>query len=658
MIRILYAVEADLSAKSGDSMSAICGIIHFDGKPIDKADLAIMAESSPHRGPDGASFHVDGNAGFAHLAFHVTPESVYGEQPLISENGRFTLVADVRLDNRAELIRKLGEDTARKKPSQLADSELLMAAFVRWGEQCLDHLLGDFVFAVWNREKQELFLARDALGGYSVTWHQSGQTLLFASETAAILDFPAVRPEIDQDAVVKTLAALPLRADETHFESIHYLPPGHCMLVSTRKNRLWRYWDIDPDTVVTYRSDDEYTDHFLDLLEQSVACRIRSTGPVGLSLSGGYDSTLLAAVAARQRSDPGQQLHSFSYVFDRLAESDERQYIKPVVDQYGIDAQYIVADDLWSFADLTEQAIPLDHLWTNCFASLPAAVTQSAGRQGCRVLLTGSFGDALFSEPSLFAADLLRQGRLRTLYRLARRYPHLIEWKRDLVQHGVRQLLPLWLRRTYRYLYPNSNGDTTSFLSASWSERVSELSRNTSSNRVHPNLSPGRQSRYRRIFDTAWAHGYAATRGHLYNRNGLEPGEPYFDRRLVEFVMSIPTEQLSHPGRPRKLQNEAMRRLLPDSVWQRSGKTSFEPLFWIGLLEKEKKEIKRLIQSPEVVKQGFVKHKWLTTQLEQGRRSPEVGSFISLALHTEQWLKAIRPALAGRSKWSEPGHWR
>ncbi len=144
-------------------MSAICGIVHFDGAPVDAAALRAMTGAAPHRGPDGVRYWMGDAAGLAHLAFHVTPESVRETQPLISTDGRYVLVADARIDNRDELLAALrGEPDLPPAPT---DADLILAAFRRWGEACPERLLGDFVFAVWDTANRRLFLARDALGG-------------------------------------------------------------------------------------------------------------------------------------------------------------------------------------------------------------------------------------------------------------------------------------------------------------------------------------------------------------------------------------------------------------------------------------------------------------------------------------------------------------
>ena len=652
MIRILYAVEADLSAKSGDSMSAICGIIHFDGRPVEQSDLEIMVESSSNRGPDGTGYWLQGNAGFAHLAFHVTPESVGERQPLESADGRLVLVADVRLDNRDELASALG--IKKNELTELSDPDLLLRAYQKWEKHCTKRLLGDFVFALWDAEAHEVFLARDQLGGYGLSYHWMGRTLVFASETAAILDLPAVQPEINQDAVLKTLAAMGLNEDETFFKSIHYLPPGHCMHASDLERRKWRYWDIDPGFRISYRNEDEYTDHFLELMGHAVACRLRSIHPVGISLSGGHDSTLLAAIAARQLRGSNQVLQSFSNVFDRFTECDERRWIQPVVDRYGINAHFISSDEMWAFSDWEIRKVPKDFFWTNCYAQLPEAIAKTARQAGCHLLIDGMFGDALFCNPGLFAADLLRSGRFSTLFMLLYRYRDSMSWRKELGRHGIRQLLPHQLRRIYRRLRPTRKNDMLPGLTKRCAERLAELRQKDKQSTEISGFSPGLRTRYHHIFQTAWAQGFAATRNVPYNRSGIERVSPYFDRRLVEFVMAIPAEQLSHPGRPRNLQNNAMRRLLPEEVWAREEKTQFSALLLEGLSRKGRDLLHEPVDVPRVLLPECVRREWLLTQLGQDDSLEAHAYIISNCLHLEQWRRSIQASLSGKQGWSEP----
>jgi asparagine synthase (glutamine-hydrolysing) len=679
-------------------VSAICGIVNFDGKPVEKSDLETMVASSPYRGPDGTHYHLDGNAGFAYLAFQVTPESVHERQPLISDDGRLVLVADVRLDNREELAGKLGialgvpvgagpasgsrpcrrlsgdnnEEHRRQGrlsqghhpqknsgtgKSQLADSELLLHAWLRWGKTCVDHLLGDFVFAVWDRQKQELFLARDPLGGYSVTWHKVGTTLFFASETTAILDLPTVEPRIKQVNVAKVLAHMPRGAEETFFESIFYLPAAHWMRASPEGLDIRKYWDIDPEKQIEYASEGEYAEHFLALTDQAVQSRMRSARPVGVALSGGHDSSLLAACAARNLSVAGLVQHrikSFSYVFDHCKEADERQYIEAVTDHCDLDAEYLVSDDLWTFRELETQPVPRDYLWTNCYSQLPSSIARAAGETGCGVLIDGQFGDALCSGQSLVTAEMLQQARFVELFSMLRSQAGGTNWRQELIERGIRPLLPSWLRRSWRKIVPARLAPFVSGLQEHWVRRLQEDSAGAQEFGVMKHLGPARKQRYGYLMNASWSHGFAAARGQVYNRRGIERVSPFFDRRIVEFIMAAPPEQLTCPGKYRRLQTNAMKLVLPSQVYQRREKASFDPLLREGLLVREKAVVHDLLADPELTRQGWVSANWLEGQNNAGDNWEMAGYPFSMCLHLELWLKAVEEMSAGNIKWATP----
>jgi asparagine synthase (glutamine-hydrolysing) len=514
-------------------MSAICGIVNLDGGPVEAELLRGMAVASAVRGPDGVGEHIAGGAGFVHLAFHVTPESVHERQPLTGDQGRLVLVADVRLDNRDELIRRL---MTRQGPNGeiTTDADLLLLAYRAWGERCVEHLLGDFVFAIWDDAARALFLARDPLGAYSLSYHQSGQRFIFASETAAILDLPGFKPVIKELTVTRVLAGLPPTAEDTFSESVFYLPPAHCLTVRPQGIRQWRYWTLAPRARIQYRDDAQYVDHFLELLDQAIACRLRSIGPVGISLSGGNDSTLLAARAAclLPGANPAHpRLRSFSYVFDRHPACDERAYIEPVVAQHGLDAAYIPSDDAWTFHYLAEQPIAGDFLWTDCYVELPRRVARAAQDAGCRVLIDGHFGDTLCSGHSYYAADLLSRGHWRRLLVLLGTERNTADRWRSLIHHGLRLLLPEWLRHAYREFKPLPIKPFVAGLAPHRLERLTATQPGGRYPSRCQGLSPGRRPRCRSLLNPSWPTGMAAVRGFLYARHRLEKTSPYFDRR-------------------------------------------------------------------------------------------------------------------------------
>jgi asparagine synthase (glutamine-hydrolysing) len=635
-------ISNDAPPSENPAMSAICGIVNFDGKPVERADLEIMVESSPYRGPDGTGYWLEGNAGFAHLAFQLTPESVHEQQPLISADRRYVLCADVRLDNRDELFGKLGFCTDPERV--VTDPDLIMAAWFRWGTACPEHLLGDFVFSIWDNQAKKLFLARDPLGGFGVSYHLTNTGFYFSSEVSALLALPEIPQRINEDAVLKTIGSLQLDEDESFFEEIRQVRPAHWLTIGTDHNQESRYWAIDPEYRVSYRSEEEYTEHFSELMSRALECRMRTLFPIGLSLSGGHDSTLLAGLAGQA----GKPLHCFSYVFDHFESCDEREFIEPVTRAYDLEWTQINGDRLWSFANLGKTPVPRDFLWTNCYAQLPRAIADAARDNGCRVLLDGMVGDALFCEPGRAFADLIRQGQFRKILNLFRTYPENTNWRRDLWRNGLKPLAPNWTRAARRRIRSLNVEKLVPGLHPARSKAFLRLYGNNWSPYLEDHFSRARRLRLNNMFQPAWAHGMTATRTTPHNNRGIERFSPYFDRRLMTYVMAIPVEHVSHPGRPRRLQNNLMQRVLPKKVWRRTDKTGFEPLLRFGMMERETDTVRSLVRRSRLASQSWIRPDWLDQVIADEQTLQHFLTPTTIYLQVELWLRAIESTQSDR----------
>jgi asparagine synthase (glutamine-hydrolysing) len=633
-------------------MSTICGLFNLDGTPVKRDLLHGMVESSLHRDHDGIGYWWKKNIGFAHIGFHITPESVDENQPIVSSDNRLSLVADVRLDNRDELVGKLSN-----VPENPTDPDLLMAAYRKWGTECVEHLLGDFAFAIWDGVKRELFLARDPMGTHGLFYYRSGNLFLFASEIAAILDFPRMEVNIDEISVTKHLLGLGCEQDETFFQSIFLCPPAHCITISKQGYKRYRYWDIDPDFRIRYRNNEEYTDHFLHLFHKAVSCRMRSIHPIGLSLSGGCDSTLLAAVASELlpgKDLPQSRLKSFSYVFDKFPECDERRYIQPVVNQYDIAATFITADDKIPFSNMSQHFIYKGFFSYDCYAQLPNSTAEAARKQGCRAVLNGFYGDTLFDMPSYFIADALWEKNFVGLYKLFRQYTGHIDWKNHVIRDGLKPLFPQTFTHALRKIRPRPldgfNPGVAPERIRALKKHLQELLRPS----VNARLSPGRRQRYNSLTSSAWPVTFAIGRRIYLKGFGIERISPYFDRRLLEFVLAIPPDQISRPGHHRFLQKNAMRRLLPARVCNRTEKTSLETLLVKSMQNHRRTVVRQFVKDPLIVKQGWVRPDWLWGQLQA--RYPEKQGFpLSTFFYLELWLKAVEVAKSDGS-WADLYH--
>ena len=621
-------------------MSAILAIYNRDGAPVEGSVVEAMLAASAHRAVDGQDVWRDGAIALGHQRFWITPEEQGEIQPLVDGSGRYVLTCDARLDNRTELLGllRIGSEEGR----QLSDSEFILRAYIRWGMDCAEYLLGDFAFAVWDTRERTLFVCRDSLGARDVCYYGDDRRVLVASEISQILAHPAVEARLNEGKVAEYLADLWYDQEETFFQDIHYCPPAHCLLISQGDLRKWRYWDADPSLRIRYKTDEEYADHYLELLTEAVRCRLRSIGPVGISLSGGLDSTALAALAATLLPQSGirqKRLKSYSYVFDELTSCDEREYIQPVVDRYDLEATYIPCDDKWTLRDLPRWPMERDYIWSDAYAWLPQGVRDEAQADGCRALIGGYYGDTLFDGGRFWALGMASGHRFgllaRTLFRDWRR----IDWREDAFERGLRQLTPESWRRRYRrsrprHAAPPAVGLHPDFV---WRTGLEERERETE-------LPPGDdrvwRHRYRTLMLSVFAQGAAAVRP-VYSRQRMELLQPYWDRRLVEFILAVPEDQLARPGCERWLHRNAMRGLLPEFVRERVGKTTFLPLMERGLLERERGVLESTLGNSQLVGRGIVDGEWLRGRLPLETLAAPDARFLWLCLSVELWLRAF-----------------
>ncbi len=183
-------------------MSGIAGVCNFDGRPVEIFTMETMTKALDHRGPDGSGVWIDGSVGFAHVMLWTTPESLKEKQPLLDASGQLVITANARIDNRDDLIRSLD----LKGHADLSDSELILYAYSKWGEDCPEKLVGDFAFAIWDKRKRALFAARDRIGIKPFYYyHRDGRDFIFASEISPIFKAAGLEKRPDRKAIEEYL---------------------------------------------------------------------------------------------------------------------------------------------------------------------------------------------------------------------------------------------------------------------------------------------------------------------------------------------------------------------------------------------------------------------------------------------------------------------
>ena len=270
----------------------MCGIIGIKGKLPEQKRFEAARDTIKHRGPDDAGIFYSPEAGIAlgHCRLSIIDLSAAGQQPLWSNDGRYSIIFNGEIYNYVEIQKEIGERYAFQTQT---DTEVLLAAYSIWKEKCLERLNGMFAFAIWDRETGELFAARDRLGEKPFYYSYEGQTLSFASEIKALLAL-GVPPRPNEKIIFDYLYySFYDHTGETFFEGIKKLPAGHFLIFKGHEFSIKKYWDVADAKPAKPFADTEVVETFKKLLEDSIKIRYRSDVPVGLNLSSGLDSNSL-----------------------------------------------------------------------------------------------------------------------------------------------------------------------------------------------------------------------------------------------------------------------------------------------------------------------------------------------------------------------------
>ena len=377
-------------------MSGILGIWNLDGRPANNEQVASLSAGLSSRAVDGQEVWTQGSVGFAYQYLRITPESVAERQPFVAPSGT-VVVFDGRLDNREELTLSVGGGPGPAETS--SDAAVVLAAYELFGERFAEHLNGDFALALFDPHKQQLLLARDAIGVRPLYYCNLRNTFVFASEIKAILAHPEVDRRPNDDALADLLMPGDARCrDLTCFRGIFSLVPGHLGTVTpTRRWAVRQYFTFDSGRSIRYKSFPEYAEAFRTLFDQAVRRRIRSAYPTAVSVSGGLDSSAILC-AAENFKNSGFSVPAptgISLTYEDGSRADEKSLLLAIERQYGIDIQRLPKASPGYLKGarklLWHVEVPgLDCQWNTSQQLFHIA---QAGKN--RVLLSGFFGDQM-----------------------------------------------------------------------------------------------------------------------------------------------------------------------------------------------------------------------------------------------------------------------
>jgi asparagine synthase (glutamine-hydrolysing) len=584
-------------------MSAIAGVWSFNGDVQVSTACHSMLRALNIYGPDDTAQYSGQSFAMGRCLLRLLPEDDFDQQPL-SAAGVTALIADIRLDNREDLGTELGFSSQRS--ATMADSLMLLAAWQRWHEECVDHLSGAFSFAVWNEQEQHLFLARDHTGERPLVYAAGTNYFAFASMPKGLHPLSFVGAEVDEDYVARYLMITYMPIERVIFRNMQSLAPGCALSIRREKKRLWRYWQTDRLPDLHLGSPQEYVDCLRERFDRAVRVRLRTRGSVGAHLSGGLDSGAVAATAARLLGAEGRELTCFTAVprpdFESTASTthfdNEGPAAAEVAALYPNIRHVLVESSATSFLDILDHNNnlydhpcfgPSNEVWSN-------AIMTQARENGITLLLNGNCGNSTLSYEGIPAlSDWFRSGEWGTLARIARQIRSARNASvRLMVRHAVWPSLPFWLRRVTDPHMRSFSLDYTPL----HPEIVERLGlKRAAFDDLYRTSSDGRATlrdllKYGDMSETS-----IAPQGGWQ----LDCRDPTYDRGVVEFCLTVPLEEFLRGGQLRSLARRSMVGRLPSSTLVRTKRGRQSADWYLNLAaarERMAVEVERLRSSP------------------------------------------------------------
>lgn len=625
-------------------MSAIFGVVRFDGDKVSVRDLERMGNTLAHRGPDGCKYGVDGSAGLGHCLMRVNQEDLFEAQPLHDREAGITLVADLRLDNREELAATFG--IAEAELRDMPDSALVMRAYKLWGENCARHLLGDFAFAIWDGRAKELLLGRDHMGQRCVHYHSGNGFFAFATEIKALWALADVPRKPCETELAKYLLLDPRRREgSTFFKDIWGVPAGATVIVEQNGSlSTRRYWEPRAGAEHVDRDEAYYIETYRRIFSEAVECRIRRLiAPPALCLSAGYDSAAIAGLCGPILTGKGRKLITVSSVLPKDYRGPLRCARRWVElcrrDMPHLDVHYCVRHGETLFTGFEKACLASDGI-PRVEHYVIDALFQEAAAAGARLIMDGLGGDQTLNQRGGGTlAHLLRTRQFR-------RFASEFGWHLRMSGHSLwvtlrrdvaGAFIPRWagravraVRRKFAPLWsdaPIAPGFARTAIETGAIAQSEILGRYWFDN--------GLRTRTQRVLGNWMASG-GRNDANAAAARGLDITRPLMDKRAVEFGLAIPEDLYVKNGRNRYLACRALADVYPPEFQTRLPSQDFLEPDYAGMLKASRPQLRaelvRLATSPTLRK--YIDFAKLENIIEASIAAPTLTPVDGLALRT------------------------
>lgn len=607
-------------------MSAIAGIINLDGAPVDRDIIQAMMDTVRHRGPDGEGQWISGSVGLAYMHLATTPESLDEVQPVVFQSSDVVLVWDGRIDNRPDLITAIGNSNNISESS--TDSTLVMSAYLKWGAGFVTRIAGDYAFGIWDNRSRTFLCGRDPVGIRLIHYYVDESKFVFGTEIKQLLAHPGVSASLDTVTMGLFLAGHPTFGDRTFYSDIRRLPGGNTLALGAKSQSIATFWDPDPDDSIRYSDPREYAEHFRSLLTSAVISRTRSYTPVEILLSGGLDSGSIASIAGFENEQQGSVNIRAQYWRPPVSSIDEEPFVDAITGRYDILVNKIDVSNYWAMRD-PENPIPRDEPFTLPFEAMNCEGLRQASGSGARSVLTGEGGDEAFTPGyMLYLNEWARSFKWVTLVK-------------DLAK-GTKSYRKQGMRALARSFFPWRGNSA-----ATRNRRIPEwiTSEYSTRNDLVDRLYASRVLKYRdrNYVSNRGSSAYFIGGDQRAAAFGVELRHPFWDSRVVEFMVRIPPSVRVAGGRGKVLLKQSMTGILPEVVLKHQPYGAFGQLFDRGFRNMELDRLRDLARCQTLEQMGIV----------DGNKSRRAfDSFISdpksrlgrifWALQAEDWLRGAK----------------
>ncbi len=551
-------------------MNSIFGRINTNRSPVNESLFSKSIDELCISPSVKKELVTDSHWGFGQVIFTPFKNNVDKNSDI---NSKFTIVSDSTIYNKTEILNAL-----EISDIILNDDIIILKAFEKWGKSCLNYLLGDFSFALWDSEKEELFCARDHFGVKSFNYYFDGESFVFSSDIPGILAQNDLSFSIDEQYIADSISIVKSETFRTTYNEIQKLPPAHYLFLKNGKLEINQYWELKPQKTISNRNNVEIIEGFKSLLIESVKARATGKNSVGTELSGGLDSSTVTAIASQFT-----QLKTFSHVLpDHLLGKihpfkDEREFINLLVNYCKIPKRHFVTSENKTLVEVIDQnVLDFKGLTQQGFGVFSDHLYQTAMQENISVLLSGFGGDEVVtSKSSGYLTELAAKKQWKELSDdLKNQSNGKFQYLKTITKYKLKSKLPF----VSKVVALIKNGKPWWFgkfnnlaINRDFSERLNIKERYFSNYEKAGNLSL-QEKNIERI-----THPHVSQRleycSLIARKYGIEYRYPLLDKRLIEYYLAIPVRLKARNGIGRYAIRKAIEGLVPEKIQWRNDKS-------------------------------------------------------------------------------------